>query len=135
MSYALERNEMSELAMLTFVGSVPLEDRDTALAELESLLTETGWRKVLVDLSSSNSSGAMTLQEDLRHAWRLVDLHAKRKDLRIAYVFAPRQPPVLELIAESRGYVFERFGDRHAALGWLDSSTLATKRFGLHHGS
>jgi len=121
MSYSLERNEDSELALLTFFGGVRLADRDTALADLEMLFTETGWRKVLVDLSSSTSSAAMTMQDVLRHAWLLAALQVKHRDLRIAYVFPPGQAPVLELVAASRGYVFERFANRNAALGWLQA--------------
>jgi len=121
MPYAIERDEESKLALLAFAGVIRMEDRNAALAELGVLFAATGWRKVLVDFSSSTSSTATTLQDALRHAWRLIGLQAEWKDLRVAYIFSPRQPPVLELIAASRGYVFEHFASRSAALGWLEA--------------
>lgn len=127
MSYFVQCTDHPEIALIEFSGRVHLKARTRALAALEALLFETGLRRVLVDFSSSTSFGAMTLEDALRHARRMADLSAHLRHLRIAYVYPPRRPPVVELIAASRGFRFEQFAHRRAALAWLASDSAAIK--------
>lgn len=125
MSYSIQPIRHSGTVLIEFSGHVHFEARRRALADLEALLVDPELGRVLVDFSSCTSFGSMTMMEALPHARRMAGLSAR--NLRMAYVYPPRHPVVLELIAASRGFRFGQFTDLRAALTWLASDTEAMK--------
>ena len=108
------------VVVLTYSGAVTIEERAAALNELLRWLSETAYRKVLVDFEQGRVV-ATTFEASNRHAANLARAYGNLPGLRFAYVSAPdpNTTPIVETLASARGFYYERFDDHASALEWL----------------
>ena len=98
---------------------VTLHDRSVALDAALRLQAESGFRKLLIDLSQAVLVDASISSEVVAHASRLAHDPVVRR-LRIAYVGDPSPGASIESLAALRGYFYQRFRTQSSALRWLD---------------
>jgi hypothetical protein len=109
------------VVVVTYAGPVTIEERAAALHDVLQRLSETSSKRVLVDFQ--HGWPALTsFEANNRHAGDLARAYATLPGLKIAYVSTPdpNSAPIVEMLAAARGYFYERFKDKAAALRWLD---------------
>lgn len=119
MPLTIDTGSLPDILQLVFTGAISVEERAEALAFCMHWFAEHP-RRVLVDFTegwtapSDPDAGA-------RHAENLAREYTALGGARIAYLSRPekRDPSPIELRAAARGYFYQRFTDRDAALRWL----------------
>ncbi len=102
-----------------YSGTITLGDREQAVEAGSRALEETGYRKVLVDLSSAEMA-----MEDPREESRFADVLSNNPQLaRCRTAFLARSDQsinwFIEVLAKARHFECEHFTDREAAYAWL----------------
>jgi len=100
-----------------FSGDVTVAEREAAMQKIVACHERSGASRLLADFTAAN---ALVDADDVldRYAARLANQPVLRR-LRIAYVGTPAQTGNVEAIAALRGYFYQRFPHREAALSWL----------------
>ena len=120
MPLTIDTDALPGILQLVFTGAIFVEERAAALAFCLDWFTTHEPRRVLVDFTGgwiAPSDAAATA----RHAENLAREYTAFGGARIAYLSGPetRSPSPVELQAAARGYFYQRFTDREAALRWL----------------
>lgn len=122
MSYEILVDSDHGLIEVRYRGSVPVAERERALAKVSTLVWQTGLRGVLI-----NFSVAQAESEGFESSNRFAAQLARDQNLRecrVAYlaIDALQVNPVVEALAAARRFPLRRFHDRVAAIRWLDGS-------------
>ena len=117
MPFDLSLRQGSKVIELVFTGSVTIPERSDALRAVVQAHAEHGYIRLLADFSQATtqveSEGEMFAYADrLAQCWVL-------KPFSIAYVGGLEQTAGVESVAALRGYFFQRFFTRDAAISWL----------------
>lgn len=117
--FSINIDKTREVVEVSYSNTIDLEDRRQAVEAASRVLEETGYRKVLVDLS--NAEMAMHSPHDES---RFADVLSRNPMLgrsRTAYLARPDQSInwFIEALAKARHYECEHFTDREAAHAWL----------------
>lgn len=117
--FSIRIDEARRVIEVRYSGTITLDDRLQAVETGSRILEETGYRKVLVDLS--NAEMAM---EPPREESRFADVLSSNPQLarsRTAFLASPDQSInwFIEVLAKARHYECEHFTDREAAHAWL----------------
>lgn len=121
--YVVTANPTSQIVTVRYYGRVAVADREQALTDLLPVLEETGYRQILVDFRNADCiindfDASNTFASRLAFQPRL-------RTCQIAYLTQPggHVDPVVEALADARGFVFRRFDNRRLAIHWLLEST------------
>lgn len=118
-SFSVDIDEARRVVEVRYWDTITLDDRARAVEAGSRVLEETGYRKVLVDLSSAEMA-----MEDAREESRFADVLSNNPQLarcRTAFLASPDQSInwLIEVLAKARHYECEHFTDREAAYAWL----------------
>jgi hypothetical protein len=110
---------LADLGVMSVRLAGPVEARHRAAMfdELLDLQGRTSCRRVLVDMTDAVIVDGSSV-EAIEHAARLAR-HPVMRGLRVAYVGEARSASSIESLAALRGYFYQRFRTRAAALRWL----------------
>ena len=108
------------ILQLLFTGPITVEERAQALAVCLEWSATHQTRRVLVDFTGGWHAPSDP-EASARHAESLARYYTELGGARIAYLSKPghREPTPIDLQAAARGYFYQRFTDRDAALRWL----------------
>ena len=117
MPFDLSLCQTTKVIELVFTGSVTIPERSDALREVVKAHSEHGYIRLLADFSQATthveSEGEMFAYANrLAQCWVL-------KPFSIAYVGGQERTAGVESAAALRGYFFQRFLTRDAAISWL----------------
>ncbi|MGH8085677.1 MAG: hypothetical protein ACREPV_10430 [Lysobacter sp.] len=120
MSYEILINDDHDLIEVRYRGTVPVVERERALAKVSTLVRQTGLRAVLINFSTAQAES-----EGFESSNRFAAQLARDPNLRgcqIAYlaIDALQVNAVVEALATARQFPLRRFHDRTAAIRWLD---------------
>jgi hypothetical protein len=106
---------------LVFTGPITVAERAQAFEACLAWVATHQPRRVLVDFTGGWPAPAEP-EAAARHAENLAKAYTSLGGARIAYLSKPerRDPSPIELQAAARGYFYQRFTDRDAALRWLN---------------
>lgn len=117
--HSIDVDRTAEFVTVHFSGLVAVAERGRALEEVVVVLADTGYQRVLVDFwdadfavddfASSNAfASRLAFDETLRRC-------------RIAYLIKPgaRANPIVEALADARGFSCRRFDGRRRVMHWL----------------
>lgn len=106
---------------LVFTGPITVAERAQAFEACLAWVESNHPRRVLVDFTGG-WPGPAEREAATRHAENLAKAYTSLGGARIAYLSGPgqRDPSPIELQAAARGYFYQRFTDRTAALRWLN---------------
>ena len=120
MPLKVDGESLPGILQLVFTGPITVEERAQALTACLEWADTHQPRRVLVDFTGgwpvpSPADASAT------HAENLARQYTALGGARIAYLSKPehREPTAIELQAAARGYFYQRFTDREAALRWL----------------
>lgn len=118
-NFAIDIDEPQGVVEVRYSGTIDLDIRRQAVEAASRALNETGYRRVLVDLSGAD----MALQGPHEES-RFADLLSRTPALarsRTAYLARPEQSVnwFIETLAKVRRYQCEHFTDPAEARGWL----------------
>lgn len=111
------------IVTVTYRGKITVAERTGVLEELLAMFAATDYRRLLVDFFDAQS----TVEEFVackELARKLMALGVQ--GCQVAYV-GPRGRainPVVDTLAASRGFMFERFEDTDEALDWLKATVV-----------
>lgn len=107
------------LVTVTYRGTITLDDRIEAVEAASRELEETGYRRVLVDLSRAEMA-SQAPEAESRFAHVLSNNRVLAR-CRTAYLARERQAGnwFIELLAKTRHYPFGHFTDLDRAYEWL----------------
>lgn len=119
MSHVVEVNHYLGLVAVTFWGAVSIEERAIALDEALAGLEVGQCHRIVVDFLGARAA-ADSFKAGNDHARRLAS-EPKLRGCRIGYVYPQDASvnPVVEAIAEARGFRFRKFNRVADALDWL----------------
>ena len=117
MPYAMTVSLEARLIEVVFTGSVTIPERSDAFRAVVKAHSEHGYNKVLADFSQATAKiesdrEMRAYANQLAQSWIL-------KLFFIAYVGNQERTAGVESAAALRGYFFQRFVSREAALSWL----------------
>lgn len=117
--FSIHIDEARRIVEVRYSGTISLGDRAQAVEAGSRALEETGYRKVLVDLSSAEMA-----MEGPQEESRFADVLSSDPQLahcRTAFLASPDQSInwFIEVLAKARHYECEHFTDREAAYAWL----------------
>ena len=120
MPLKVDGKSLPGILQLVFTGPISVEERAQALAACLEWVATHQPRRVLVDFTGGWPSPS-DAEAIARHAQNLAHHYTTLGGARIAYLSKPehREPSPIELQAAARGYFYQRFTDREAALRWL----------------
>ena len=120
MSLEVDAESLPDILQLVFTGPITVAERAQALEACLAWIADRNPRRVLVDFTRGWPV-ASDPDASARHAENLARVYTDLGGARIAYLSRPemRGPTPIELHAASRGYFYQRFTDREAALRWL----------------
>jgi len=112
------------ILQLVFTGPITVAERAQAFETCLKWVATHQPRRILVDFTDG-WPGPVEPEAAARHAESLAKAYTTLGGARIAYLSKPehRKPTPIELQAAARGYFYQRFTDRAAALRWLDWDT------------
>ncbi|MGH8076744.1 MAG: hypothetical protein ACREPE_05395 [Lysobacter sp.] len=119
MAYVVTRNEDLQMIDVRYFDRVTVAERAAAMDETLVILRESALRRIAIDFNDARA-GSDFFQDTNAFATR-VATNALLRECRIAFVGAAtnRFNAVLESLSDARGYSFQRFFDRAAAIVWL----------------
>ena len=117
MPFDLSLRQGINLIELVFTGSVTIPERSDALRAVVKAHSEHGYIRLLADFSQATTlveseSDMVAYADRLAQCWVL-------KPFSIAYVGDHERTAGVESVAALRGYFFQRFVTREAAISWL----------------
>lgn len=130
MAHELRADPALALINVVYYGELAASEREQTIHETARLLSETDFRRVLVDLREATIVSEPThvlvaLAHEIAHAPALYSS-------RVAYLVTPEQEAnrIIENMAVARDVLVGRFHDRDAAIAWLldDTPDPATDR-------
>jgi hypothetical protein len=118
-NFSITVDDGRRIVEVRYSGVITLEDRTRAVETGSRVLEESGYRKVLVDLSD-----AEMVMESPQKDSGFADVLSSNPQLassRTAFLAGPDQSInwFIEMLAKARHYDCEHFTDREAALAWL----------------
>ena len=117
MPFAIELREPQKVIDVAFSGPVTVRERFEAMQAVVAAARTRGFKRVLADFSDARAKGHPQ-SEVLNYAVRLAGEPTLHK-MAIAYVGTQDQTGGVEGVAALRGYFYQRFSTRDAALRWL----------------
>lgn len=116
--HTISTNAVDGVVTVTYRGKITIAERTAVLEELLAMFAATDYRRLLVDFFEAQSmvEEFVACKELAR---KLMALGVQ--GCQVAYV-GPRGPaidPVVDALAASCGFMFERFEDADEALDWL----------------
>lgn len=117
--FSIHTDEARRIVEVRYSGTITLYDRARAVEAGSRVLEETGYRRVLVDLSNAEMAMEPPQEES-----RFADVLSSNPQLarsRTAFLANPDQSInwFIEVLAKARHYECEHFTDREAAHAWL----------------
>lgn len=121
MALKVDGESLPGVLQLVLTGPVSIAERAQALEACLAWLDEGHPRRILVDFTDGSTTPHAP-DDAARHAANLAAAFTSLGGARIAYLSRPerRDPSPIELQAAARGYFYQRFTDRDAALRWLN---------------
>lgn len=115
-------NSDPDFLEVRYRGTVPVAEREHALAKVSRLVRQTGLRGVLINFSIAQAES-----EDFQSSNRFAAQLARDQNLRgcrVAYLAIDglQVNRTIEVLAAARQFPLRRFHDRAAAIRWLDGS-------------
>jgi hypothetical protein len=109
------------ILQLVFTGPITVAERAQAFEACLAWVATHKPRRILVDFTGGWPAPSEA-DATARHAENLAKAYTTLGGARIAYLSHPehRDPSPIELQAAARGYFYQRFTDRAAALRWLN---------------
>lgn len=122
-NFSITIDDKRRVVEVRYSGTITLADRSQAVETGSRALEETGYRKVLVDLSNAEMAMEPPQEES-----RFADVLSSNPQLarsRTAFLASPDQSTnwFIEVLAKARHYDCEHFTDREAAHAWLAEGT------------
>lgn len=123
MPFAIDSTTLPGILLVTFRGPVTTRDRERAMEAGGEQFARSGVTAVLLDFSQATPVPG-PLDERLQHAKAVANRYRLVSNVRIAYVTpgGNDDPVTIEAMAAARGYFFERFAGRDAAIAWLQGN-------------
>jgi len=119
MSFEVELLPGAAVISVRFFGTATLSERAAAMEDVVQRQVESRARKLLVDLAHAQLVDASNA-ETFEYATRLAREPVIR-GMRIAYVGDCARAASIETLAALRGYFYQRFPTRAAAMRWLEA--------------
>ena len=121
MPLKVDGESLPGVLQLVFTGPITVAERAQAFEACLAWVEADQPRRVLVDFTGG-WPGPAEPDAAARHAENLAKAYTSLGGARIAYLSKPerRDPSPIELQAAARGYFYQRFTDRAAALRWLN---------------
>lgn len=121
MPLKVDGESLPGVLQLVFTGPITVAERAQAFEACLAWAESKQPRRVLVDFTDGWPAPAEP-DAAARHAENLAKAYTSLGGARIAYLSRPerRDPSPIELQAAARGYFYQRFTDRAAALRWLN---------------
>ncbi|MFL6591568.1 MAG: hypothetical protein ACJ8GK_02520 [Luteimonas sp.] len=117
MTFEIRTLERERVIDLVFSGLVTIPERLQAMKAVVTASRTNGFTRLLADFSQANMR-VEAHSDVLEYAERLA-LEPTLHKMAIAYVGTQEQTAGVEGVAALRGYFFQRFFTREAALRWL----------------
>jgi hypothetical protein len=107
------------LVRVVYIGTTTIADRLAAMQEATQVMTQAGYRRVLVDLTRAvTAPQALNLSNSFATTMAMA---SPMQDSRLAYVVDPHEHinRLIENLASARHVALRRFHDGASALRWL----------------